>query len=144
MFYLNNIKNNPELILTEHKKAYSFYIYRQFLMGENLIDTMSTSPNYITDFTKYEYVYREIIEDLLYIYLNLLLANKILGNNILQMSLYNEAVFLETIKMIIKDHYIEYKYAYTCLNNIRRYKIDNYNSVEQIKHTYKLIKEDKI
>ena len=144
LFYLNNIKNSPELILTEHKKAYSYYIYRQFLMQIDLIDTMSTSSNYIVDSTKDEYVYREIIEDLLYIYLNLLLADKILGNTILQMSLYNEAVFLETIKRIIQDHYIENKYAYTCLNNMRRYKVDNYNSVEQIKQTYKLIKEDKI
>ena len=58
-------------------------------------------------------------EDILYILLNLLLADKIVGNEALVNSLDNDNKFFGILEGIIKDHYDQNKEGYDTLKNLR-------------------------
>ena len=82
----------------------------------------------------HDLIYRELSEDLLYILLNLLLANEIVGNIGLENSLNNDNKFFDILKDIIKDHYDdpENKEGYSCLKNLRWHFVNNYLTEYQV------------
>ena len=65
-------------------KAYNYIILRQFNINQTNSDSFDPKGPwknfYIRDFTLKDVISRELYEDMLYILLNLLLANKIIGN----------------------------------------------------------------
>lgn len=125
---------NSEFSSIEYKQAYYYIILRQFIIYKISINSFDLKNVYISDFKVNDIIYRELCEDLLYIILNLLLANKIIGNEVLENSLDNNDRFFEILKGIIKNHYDQNKDGYVCLKNLRRYYCDNYFSSDQIKN----------
>lgn len=119
MYYLEN--KNTGFSSIEFKQAYNYFILRQFTTMNNLDPLDMDENSYKLDFTLNDVIYRELCEDLLYILLNLLLANKIVGNIALENSLNNNNKFFDILKDIIQDHYDdpEIKDGYSCLNNLR-------------------------
>jgi hypothetical protein len=109
-------------------------IYRQFTSIINLEPGYMDENSYIPDFTLNDVITRELYEDILYILLNLLLANKIIGNISLENSLNNNNKFFD----IIQDHYADpvNKDGYSCLKNLRLYKVNNYYTEYQIKQCF--------
>lgn len=79
--------------------------------------------HYIRDFTlKGENpMQRELLEDTLYVMLNMLLAKKIA-----------ELSANTSIEDCIKSHYIEYSEGYGYLKAIRMYTLNNYYSTEML------------
>lgn len=130
--YLDNLENNSKFNSSEYKEAYNYYIKRQFFITP--VD-FENKNKYIVDFTIFDNIYRELSEDLIYILLNLILANNILGNYKLEESLNNENQFFKILENIIQDHYIEYKERYIYLNNLRWYICNNYLSIYDLKIT---------
>jgi hypothetical protein len=133
LYYLEN-KNHGSISI-EFKQAYDQYIYRQFTSVLNLEPGNMDENIYILDFTLNDVITRELYEDILYILLNLLLANKIIGNISLENSLNNNNKFFDILKDIIKDHYADpvNKDGYSCLKNLRWYKVNNYYTEYHIK-----------
>lgn len=133
LYYLEN--KNQDSISIEFKQAYYYIIHRQFVINNFSRFSFDEKNSYIKDFTLNDVIYRELCEDLLYILLNLLLANKIIGNKDLLNSLYNDNKFFDVLNDIIKDHYedAENKDGYSCLKNLRWYTLNNYLTEYQIK-----------
>jgi hypothetical protein len=123
-----------------YEQAYLYYILRQFEIYNQIPHFNPTS--YIIDFTSYDHIYREICEDLLYILLNLLLANKIIGNKNLEQSLDNKDKFYLILSSIIENHYTEYHDAYKNLEHLRWYSINNRLSYKDIEVLYAYIKKN--
>lgn len=119
----------------EFKQAYTYIMGRQFFINGLSLDSFDKKNSYILDFTLNDVMYRELSEDFLYILLNLLLANKIIGNIGLENSLKNDNKFFDILKDIIKDHYddAENKDGYSCLKNLRWYAVNNYSTEYKIK-----------
>lgn len=78
-------------------------------------------------------------EDLFYILLNLLLADQIIGNEVLENSLDNDDKFFDNLKGIIKDHYYQNQEGYECLKNLRWYTVNSYLTAYQIEDLNKRI-----
>lgn len=116
-------------------KAYNYIILRQFNINQTNRDSFDQKNFYIIDFTLKDVISRELYEDMLYILLNLLLANKIIGNIALENSLNNKNNFFDILKDIIKDHYedAENKDGYYSLKSLRWYTVNNYLTEYQIK-----------
>lgn len=137
-YYALYVENkNSEFSDIEFKQAYYYIIWRQFMINNLNMNTFDNKNVYITDYKVNDIIYRELCEDFLYILLNLLLANKIIGNEVLENSLDNKDRFFEILKGIIKDHYDQNKDGYVCLKNLRRYFVNNYLSTYQIKNILK-------
>lgn len=105
--------------------SYVYWLDRQlniYFGGE--IITLFKHNNYVKDFTlKGENpMYREVLEDVLYVMLNLILAKKIL-----------EASANTSIEDSIKSHYEEYSEGYSYLKAIRMYNLNNYISTDLLK-----------
>lgn len=139
-FYIEKAKlDNSVLNSIEYKQAYHYFILRQFMINQTKFPY--DNKDYIKDFTQYNYIYRELCEDLLYILLNLLLANKIVGNKSIEELLNNKEEFIVILTNIIKNHYNQYNNAYKCLESLRWYALNNYFSYNQINKTYNSIKK---
>lgn len=134
LFLDNDSINNSHISSTVNKKAYHYYILRQFLMY-NVVPPFNPM-DYIIDFTSYDNIYRELSEDLLYILLNLLLANKIIGDKNLELSLDNKDKFMVILCSIIENHYIQYNDAYISLESLKWYSYTNSVSYKQIEISY--------
>ncbi len=133
--YSENIHlNSSEFNAIEYKQAYYYFIVRQFFIQNPT--NMFNTKFYIIDFTVNENIYRELNEDMLYILLHLILADKILGNNDLSKSLNNNQKFFDILTNIIQDHYDQNKEGYKCLEYLRWYTCNNFLSVDQIKFLY--------
>jgi hypothetical protein len=135
IYYLDN--NCSSVGFTDYFKAYYFFLTRQFHI--NGLDFRSSS--FIRDFSKKDILYRELYEDFLYILLNLLLTEKILGNTLLKENLNNQDKFHEILKSIIKDHYVENKDSYKSLESLRWYTVNNFFSKDQILELYNRIQK---
>uniref|UniRef100_UPI0030E3CE27 hypothetical protein n=1 Tax=Dematophora necatrix TaxID=2751867 RepID=UPI0030E3CE27 len=140
LYYLEN--KNPDSISIEFKQAYNYFILRQFKMRQININPFDEKKRYILDFTLKDVIYRELCEDILYILLNLLLANKIIGNIALENSLNNKNNFLDILKDVIKDHYDENKEGYSCLKDLRWYNLNNYWTEYEINTTIKILSDN--
>lgn len=134
-FFLENSFSDIESSSLELEKAYYYYILRQFEIN-NTLGLLNNKDVYIRDFYVNDIIYRELCEDILYILLNLLLADKIIGNEALVNSLDNDNKFFEILKGIIKDHYDKNKEGYDTLKNLRVYSCNNYLTAYQIKNLY--------
>lgn len=133
MYYLENKNKITDFSSTQFKQAYDYLIVRNFFIFGVNNSYFEDKNKYIQDFTLDNVIYRELCDDFLYILLNLLLANKIIGNIALENSLNNDNKYFDILKDIIKDHYAENKDGYSCLKSLRWYKINNYLSEYQIK-----------
>jgi hypothetical protein len=82
-------------------------------------------------------MYREIFEDILYVLLNLILANDIIKyiKNI-NLSKISSEDFYNEISLIINKHYLNYKDEYKFLIKLRKFSIDNYISTDSLKFLY--------
>lgn len=130
-YYLEN--KNTEFSSIEFKQAYYYIILRQFRFNSTICK-LEEKDAYIRDFFfVYDIIYRELCEDILYILLNLLLADKIIGNKALEISLDNHNKFSDILKIIIEDHYSRNREGYECLKNLRWYTCNNYLSAYDIK-----------
>ena len=134
--YLENKNSEFELSSIEFKQAYYYIILRQFEINIT-IDSFDQKDVYIRDFYVYDIIYRELCEDILYILLNLLLADKIIGNEALVNSLDNDHKFFEILTGIIKNHYDQNKEGYETLKNLRLFTCNNYLTTQQIKNIIK-------
>ncbi len=139
MYYASAENKKTEFSSIEFKQAYYYIIYRQFIFNNFSAGRVSFGykNSHVSDFTLNDVIYRVLCEDLLYILLNLLLANKIIGNIGLLNSLDNDNKFFDILKDIIKDHYAdaENKDGYSCLKSLRWYIVNNYLTEYQIKQT---------
>ena len=133
MYYLENKNKITGFSSTQFKQAYDYLIVRNFFIFGVNNSYFEDKNKYIQDFTLDNVIYRELCDDFLYILLNLLLANKIIGNIALENSLNNDNKYFYILKDIIKDDYAENKDGYSWLKSLRRYKINNYLSEYQIK-----------
>jgi hypothetical protein len=107
------------------EESYVYWLDRQLhVYFEGDMDTLFKYNNYIKDYTlKGENpMYREVLEDVLYVMLNLILAKKIL-----------EASANTSIEDSIKSHYEEYSEGYSYLKAIRMYNLNNYISTDLLK-----------
>lgn len=103
---------------------------------------------YLVDFKEEHFMCREIFEDILYVLLNLILANVIIKyikniniNNISSEDFYNE------ISLIINKHYLNYNDEYKFLIKLRKFSIDNYittDSLEFLHSRWLKLKEEEI
>ena len=98
--YTENPNSEFEFCSIEFKKAYYYIILRQFVFTST-IDSFKQKDVYIRDFYVNDIIYRELCEDILFILLNLLLAEKIVGNEALVNSLDNNDKFFDILKGII-------------------------------------------
>jgi hypothetical protein len=139
LFLENGSLNNSLYNSIEYKQAYHYFLKRQFnIYGIGVFK----KKNYAVDYTLYENIYRELSEDLLYILLNLLLANEIIGNINLEESLKNKDSFNLILTSIIKNHYDEYNDAYKSLEYLK-WSSCSYNlSKPQIVSLYEHIKNN--
>ena len=132
-YYLEN--KNSKFSYKEFKPAYCYFILRQFKFG-GTINSLDKENVYIRNFFDDDIAYRELSEDILYILLNLFLANKIIGNEALVSSLSNNDKFFDILKDLIEDHYSQNKEGYECLEKLRWYVVNNNLSEYQIKETF--------
>jgi hypothetical protein len=124
--YLDNINSKDcKFNSSIYKEAYYYYIARQFYIA-NPFDYFE-AKNRAHDFTKHDILLREISEDLFYILLNLLLADKIIGNKDLEksLSLKDENLFFSLLGDIIKDHYDKNKEGYKCLYDLKWSRVNS-------------------
>jgi hypothetical protein len=139
--YLENIDlNDSKYNSIEYKKAYYYYIARQYKIS---VPEFATDC-YMKNFTNNEVISRELYEDFLYILLNLKLSNKIIGNKVLEALIDDYPKFYSVLTNIIKDHYDENLEGYKCLNNLRWFTLNNYLSSKQIEIISKKIREGKL
>lgn len=136
-YYLEN--KNSEFSSIEFKQAYNYYILRQFNIHIPNGGFFDRNCSYIRDYYVNDVIYRELCEDILFILLNLLLADKIIGNEALENSLDNNDKFFEILKGIIKDHYCKNGDGYECLKNLRWYTCNNHLTTYQIEKFFKEI-----
>lgn len=134
IYYVEN-KNNS----LEFKQAYNYFILRQFKINQFSSNSFNVKNLFIRDYLVNDIVYRELCEDLLYILLNLLLADKIIGNLELENLKNNKDKFFHLLKNIIKNHYNEHKDGYSCLNDLRWYTLNNYLTEYNINYIIKNI-----
>ena len=89
-YYSEN--NKSDFSSLEFKQAYYYLILINFeIVSETLFENKDF---YLRDFNLNDIIYRELCEDIIYILLNLLLADKIVGNEALENSLdNNEKIF---------------------------------------------------
>jgi hypothetical protein len=82
-------------------------------------------------------MFREIFEDILYVLLNLILADYIVRyiENINLNSISSENFFNE-ISLIVDKHYLNYKDEYKLLNKLRKFTINNYVSTYTLEELY--------
>jgi hypothetical protein len=78
---------------------------------------LKEGKSYIPDFTSKDSFYNELYEDLLYLSLNIILANDILKS--VKLNNVNEEEFFVLLGDITQKHYNEYKESYNCLNLLR-------------------------
>jgi hypothetical protein len=138
--YLENIHlNDSKYNSIEYKKAYYYYIARQFTIS---IPEFATDC-YIKNFLNNEVLSRELYEDSLYILLHLKLSNKVIGNKVLEslLNINDKDKFFSVLTNIIKDHYDENLEGYKCLNNLRWFTLNNYLSSKQIEIISKRVRE---
>ena len=135
LYYASVENKNYDSRYIEFKQAYNFIILRQFKINQINRHSFDLKNIYIRDFTIKDVISRELYEDILYILLNLLLANKIIGNIALENSFNNENNFMDILKDTIKDHYedVENKEGYSCLKDLRWYSVNNYLTEYHIK-----------
>lgn len=125
---------NENLSLSgEYKESYFYWMNRQIdFQGFKL-----ESQRFLIDYTiDRDSLYREVCEDYLYVLLNIILANSIINNSELKLSINNEKLFFDLLKSIIKLHYDEYKKEYICLNELRKFSSNYSLSVCQLKSIY--------
>ena len=134
-YYLEN--KNSEFSSVEFKQAYYYYILRQFEINTPSRGLFYQKCAYIRDYNVNDIIYRELCEDILFILLNLLLADKIIGSEALENSLDNNDKFFDNLKGIIEDHYCQNRYGYECLKNLRWYTCNNHLSTYQIENLLK-------
>ena len=107
------------------EKCYYYWTKRQlsnYFSHEK--NSLFLHNHYIKDFTLYgeNPMLRELLEDILYVMLNLILAKKITAN------LANTS-----LEDCIKSHYVEYSEGYSYLKAIRMYNLNNYTSTDILK-----------
>jgi len=122
-----------------NKHAYNLWQIRQmstyFEGCLHLIDVEAEA--YIKDLLSFEYMYREITEDLLYISLHLLLASSIINHmNKLDLENINEKDFFKEISLVVEKHNKDYAEGYDILNNLRTHGVNNHYSCVQLKGIY--------
>jgi hypothetical protein len=78
---------------------------------------------------------RELLEDILYVLLNLILAKKIVDSlNSIDLESLDYSSIQGQITTVIVDHYIEYAEGYKYLELIRMYALNNYTSESVLKY----------
>jgi hypothetical protein len=82
-------------------------------------------------------MFREIFEDILYVLLNLILADYIVKyiENINLNSMSSEKSFFNEISLVDK-HYLNYKDEYILLNKLRKFSVNNYVSTDTLEELY--------
>ena len=136
-YYFENKDSGLEFSSIDFKQAYSYFIYRQFKINLSK-SSFDQKDAFIWDFYVDDIFYRELYEDILYILLNLLLADKIVGNEALVNSLDNDNKFFGILEGIIKNHYDQNKEGYETLKNLRLFTCNNYLTTQQIKNIIKI------
>jgi hypothetical protein len=137
-YYLENKNSGFEFSSIDFKQAYYYLIYRQFKLNININSfDYDYKDLFIKDFYVYDIIYRELCEDILYILLNLLLADKIIGNEALVNTLDNDNKFFDILEGIIKNHYDQNKKGYETLRDLRLFACNNYLTANHIKRLYK-------
>lgn len=104
---------------------YDFWLERQLnIYFSHEKESLFLDNHYIKDFTLkgVNPMQRELLEDVLYVMLNLILARKI-----------SETSANTSIEDCIKSHYEEYSEGYSYLKAIRMYNFNNYTSSVMLK-----------
>jgi hypothetical protein len=84
---------------------------------------------YLIDFTKEDIMSREIFEDILYVLLNLILANTIVKYvKKINLKDISSEDFFSKIHLLMDKHYLKYKDEYKYLIILRKFSINNYMS----------------
>lgn len=138
--------DKPNELSSEYKNCYNYWQVRQDIMTEINIHLFSNlSKNNLKFYNTYlrlfslnrECLLREILEDFLYVTLNILLAKSILDNKELSKYLDNNKLYYQELGNIYQKHFIAYKAEYHYLYQIREYGIYNFLSLDDLKKNYK-------
>lgn len=146
LIYMTSDKSIP--LSDEYKKCYIYWQTRQNLLIENsfslfsklklnkgIVDLGNTFVPLPT--LDKECFLREVIEDFLYIALNILLAKSILENPQINKYLDNQELLFKELAYIYKEHFLTYKAEYNYLYKIREYSAYNFVSLEELKFLHK-------
>lgn len=114
-----------------------YYADLAMISGEGCSHLSSTLPindKYIPDFTLDDIMLREILEDLTYVLLNLILAKTIIDFIHAEIDLNNTSsdMFFQKIETIIAKHYSDYTDEYKLLSSLRRFLVDNHRSIKDL------------
>jgi hypothetical protein len=140
LIYMTDKK--PTLLPNEYKKCYTYWQTRQNLLLEKDLSLFSKldkgnidlGNTFIPLFSlDKECLFREVLEDFLYITLNILLAKSILENPNINKNLEKEELHFKELSSIYKEHFITYKTEYDYLYKIREYNAYNFVSLEDLK-----------
>lgn len=143
--YMTSIKSAN--LSDECKNSYTYWKVRQNLLSEINTGLFSLLDEGIINFSNShislysldtESLLREVIEDFLYVALNILLAKSVLENTELNKHLDNEDLYFKILDDIFKKHFIDYKGEYDYLYSIRKHLAYNFVSLDDIKNIYKL------
>lgn len=118
------------------KDAYKFWLLRQINFElAPLWNNLFKNNVYLIDYTLDHVMFREIVEDSLYVFLNLILAKSIIDyiNNNIYLENISSEEFFPKMEVIIKNHYEEYNEAYILLQEVREFYINNYVSTKTLK-----------
>lgn len=132
--FLNNEK--LKVLSNDYKKSYDFWKNRQIFMlyiNDNFFLDKTSDPIYIPPlWLDGDCINREISEDILYVLLNILLGKSILTNPELNKNINNDKLFFNILEAIITKHYQKYSIEYQCLYDLRKYKLYNFMSLNQL------------
>lgn len=139
--FLYMVSDKENSLSPEFKNCYIYWEVRQAMFYEisysffNKLNegNVVLGNNYIPIFTlDKENLHREILEDFLYVALNILLAKAILENTKLIQNLNNEELYFEELNKIFKEHFINYKVEYDYLYKLREHLALNYFSLDEL------------
>lgn len=137
LIYLSKFfANNPTSISSLEKNAYTYWQSRQVeTILADLLVHLNRNNVFMVDFTSPNIMYREILEDLTYVSLNLILAKTILDFiHTIDLNNVNSEEFFSKIKSIIANHYLDYADGYLLLSELRKYTANHFISTDILKN----------
>lgn len=137
---------DPTSLPIEYKNCFIYWQTRQNLILEEYLSIFSKldkgnidlGNTFIPLFSlNNEYLLREVIEDFLYIALNILLAKSIIENTKIKENPHNKELYYKELSSIYNEHFMTYKTEYDYLYKIREYNVYHFVSLEELKNIAK-------
>lgn len=140
-FYIDNkYQSKPSSV--KEIENYTIWLHKQLDMDRThilniiygKIPGVGDSCRYIVDLSEENYMTREVFEDILYVLLNLILANSI--NKYIEnvnLEKIDSENFFNDISVIVNDHYLKYKNEYRYILKLRNFAINNWMDFDSIK-----------